>query len=62
MFATVDDCPVRGVYADMIGILRQSSELATIIKLINKVVSRSPSTHLVNSPRHIRSHIFRYWR
>ena len=39
--------PVAGVYADVIGVLRQSSELATIIELINKAVSRSPSTHLV---------------
>ena len=39
--------PVAGVYADMIGMLRQSSELATIIELINKIVSRSSSTHLV---------------
>ena len=39
--------PVAGVYADVIAMLRQSSELATIIKLINKAVSRSPSAHLV---------------
>jgi hypothetical protein len=39
--------PVAGVYADMIGILRQSSELARIIELINQAILRNPSTHVV---------------
>lgn len=39
--------PVAGVYADIIGILRQTSELATMTELINKIVSRDSSTDLV---------------
>jgi flavin-dependent dehydrogenase len=37
--------PVVGVYGEMIGILRQTSELATIIDLVNGIVSRSSLTH-----------------
>lgn len=39
--------PVAGVYADIIGILRQTSELSTMTQLINKIVLRDPSTDLV---------------
>ncbi len=40
--------PVAGVYGDVIGILRQTSELATIIGLIDKIVLRdSPNDSFV---------------
>ena len=38
---------VAGIYATAIEILRQTSDLATITDLINKIVSRSPSADLV---------------
>ena len=40
--------PVAGVYADMIGILRQTSELRTIAELIDRTVLRSSPTNAVN--------------
>ncbi len=39
--------PVAGVYADMIEILRQTSELATIIGLVDKCASRGSPTDVV---------------
>jgi len=40
--------PGAGVYADMIGILRQTSELRTIVELIDKIVLRNSPPHAVN--------------
>ena len=39
--------PVAGVYGEVIGILRQTSELATIVRLVDKAISRSPVTDAV---------------
>ena len=40
--------PAAGVYGDLIGILRQTSELPTIVGLIDKIVSRDSSITAVN--------------
>ena len=39
--------PVAGIFADMIGILRETSNLAAIIRLIDQTVSRTSVTDLV---------------